>query len=493
MKMKNLPEAVLVKLDEIRKERGIYAEIKLHRKSMYYVYWGRSGYDHKRKRFIKTTTYIGRITADGIFIEPKHVREPALEYISRHLPYRINEAYAELGNRYGSVYIKKIEEGSVYIYRKTQGRDEFLGIIGESGSFSPAEHKEVKESSSDLMLLQCLSMNSRMKYKRMAEIAGLRSEQEAYSRVKSLVRRLDIRYTTDIDVRKLGYSPFMLFIKFKEGKPKTEDLKEVLESHPKVQFAALTEGKFDVIVYITEDTSNLHDIVYQIFSDPRVKEYDAEFTISPFYIDYGFIPLRDLFFDRVLTEKVWHKKRGEKRTTELLERERVVMREIVVNGEIDFAEIDKKHGLGHGAAQYTFRKLKEDGVIVRETINVTGLSYRYVRAVIVNILNIDRFRDTRDSFLAEVIRNNGTVNKYAFVGDISSPYGLIMFQPVLEESDNTVDMINSYVKGIASETLIITNVIIGTFIFRRRDNTYTSQYEMLVEHGKVTPESRIEY
>jgi len=68
-----------------------------------------------------------------------------------------------------------------------------------------------------------------------------------------------------------------------------------------------------------------------------------------------------------------------------------------------------------------------------------------------------------------------------------------MFQPVLEESDNTVDMINSYVKGIASETLIITNVIIGTFIFRRRDNTYTSQYEMLVEHGKVTPESRIEY
>lgn len=495
MKRRNLPEAVLVKLDEIRKERGIYAEVKLHRKGMYYVYQGRSGYDHKRKRFIKTTTYIGRITADGSFIEPKHVREPALDYISRHLPYRINEAYAELENRYGSIFIKKIEDNSFYIYRKRQDKEEFIGTIGESGSFSPVEHKEVKESSSDLMLLQCLSMNSRMKYKRMAEIAGLKSEHEAYSQVKSLVKRLDIRYTASVDIYKMGYSPLIIFIKFRNGRPKTEELREVFENHPNIQFVALTEGKFDAIAYMIHASTDpdFWEAVEPIFSSKIFKTHDSEVTVSPFYIDYGFIPLREIFFDRVLKEKVWHKKKGVKRTNELLEREWAVLKEVVVNGGIDFSEIDKKYELGKGAALYTFSKLKDNDTIFLETININGLRYRYVKVMLISFVNMSKFLETRDNLIAEIISNNGMINKYALVGDIGSPLGLILFQPVVGENEDIIDRVNDSVKGIDMDTLVITNILVGTLVFRRRDNTYTMQYEILVEHNKVKAEDRIDY
>ena len=195
----------------------------------------------------------------------------------------------------------------------------------------------------------------------------------------------------------------------------------------------------------------------------------------------------------MLKEKVWHKKKGVKRINELLEREWAVMKEVVVNGGIDFSEIDNRYRLGRGAAQYTFRKLKEEGFIVRETINIKGLSYRYVRAIVISIANTDRFSKTSDNFLAEIISNNGMINKYAFVGDIGSPYGLIMFQPVLNEDDDSIDQINEFVKGLTIETLIVTNVLVGTLVFRRRDNEHTLQFETLVEHGKRTSEKTIGY
>jgi len=85
------------------------------------------------------------------------------------------------------------------------------------------------------------------------------------------------------------------------------------------------------------------------------------------------------------------------------------------------------------------------------------------------------------------------INKYAFVGDIGSSLGTIMFQPVLDENDNAVDQINGSVRGIDIDTLVITNILVGTLIFRRRDNTDTSQYEILIEHGRAKTENKIDY
>ncbi len=401
MKRKDLPEAVLVKLDEIRKERGIYAEVKLARKGIYYVYQGRSGYDHKRKKFIKNTTYIGRIATDGTFIEPKHIREPALDYISRHLPFRVNEAYEALKNRYENVFIKRIEDNSFYIYKKSKDKEEFIGRISETGGFTPAEQKEVKENDSDLMLLQCLSMNSRMKYKRMAEIAGLKNEHEAYSRVKSLVKRLDIRYTAEIDLKKLGYSIFFLFIRFKGTLPGMDVLREVFEGNSKIQFAAVTKGKYDIIAYLVdEDSFAAMNSFWDFINSSSLRGFKMRLNIVPFFTSYGFIPLREEFFNDVLSKRVYKKKRGTEKKDEIFQREFVLLKELAKDSSVDFVEIDKRYNLNKGSSNYTFKKLIESCVILNSTITLDNLPIRYVKIITFSINNPKKLSDTRGNLLS---------------------------------------------------------------------------------------------
>ena len=104
-----------------------------------------------------------------------------------------------------------------------------------------------------------------------------------------------------------------------------------------------------------------------------------------------------------------------------------------------------------------------------------------------------RQQQTRDNLLSEIIKYNGPVNKYAFVADISAPFGAIMFQPVIDEHDSTVDEIKEKVRGIRIETLAITEILVGELAFRRFDGTYAPQYEILADHDKIVAESRKEY
>ena len=493
MKRKELPERVLQKIDQIREERKIYADVKFMKNGVYYAYRGFMRWDPARNKHVSASKYLGRITENGEFIEARRRNSSILGLIMKSAPIRMKQEFGRLSSLYGNLEIQKIEDDKLYLAVKKPKGMEFIGTIDEYGRYDPAKKEMPKEEEKDLLLLQCLSMDSRISYKKMAKIAGLKDEHEAYSKVKSLVKRLAIHYTADIDIRKFNYSPFMLFVKFKNGKPKTEDLKSVLAGNPKVQFASLTEGKYDAVAYIIDESFMIYSTLVDIFTDQRLELYGMDLTITPFYIGYGFIPLRDVFFDNVLIEKVWKKKRNEKHTTELLERERIVLREIVINGGIDFAEIDKRYNLGHGAAHYTFRKLKQNGFIYRETINMKGIAYRYIRAVIVNTVNMRKFTDSRDSLLQEIITNNGPINKYAFVGDIGAPVSVILFQPVLSDNDNTQDQINEKVKGIETETMVVTNVLVGEFALIRYDYAYSSQYEILAEHNKVPTISRIDY
>ena len=448
MSIRKLPKNVASVLKAVRAAYGHYVEIKII-KGTFCLFEATSRYNPELKKSIKETTYIGWITPEGLVVPARHHKKKPVNGNRKE-----EEESKDIGDNYA---------------------DENAGL----GKY-------------DKDILMALSMNSRITVKALTKILGIKSTAIDYH-IKKLEKRFAIRYTADIDVRKLGYSMFFLFIKFSDEKPKGEDLRKVLEEHPEVQFAALTEGKFDVIAYLTAESTNLYTAFHRIFTEEKIKKYDAEFTITPAYIDYGLIPMRDLFFDKALQSKVWHKKRGIRRTNEILERERQVMREVVVNGGIDLSEIDKRYDLGHGAANYTFKKLKEEGVIIRETISMRALPYRNIRVMLINIINAEDFTQTRDSLLSEIIKYNGPVNKYAFVADISAPYGTIMFQPVIDEHDSTVDEIKENVRGIRIETLAITEILVGELAFMRMDNIGAPQYVALVEHKVITAEPIIDY
>ena len=41
--------------------------------------------------------------------------------------------------------------------------------------------------------------------------------------------------------------------------------------------------------------------------------------------------------------------------------------------------------------------------------------------------------------------------------------------------------------------MVVTNVLVGEFVLRKYDSTYSMQYEILAEHNKMPTISRIDY
>ena len=83
------------------------------------------------------------------------------------------------------------------------------------------QNQEISATEVDLKLLTALSMNARLSASRLAEISGV-NEQTAYSRVKVLENKLGVKYLLELDVSKLGYTPYIILIKFEGKMPTTE-------------------------------------------------------------------------------------------------------------------------------------------------------------------------------------------------------------------------------------------------------------------------------
>ncbi|MCL5433704.1 MAG: hypothetical protein M1538_01855 [Candidatus Marsarchaeota archaeon] len=74
--------------------------------------------------------------------------------------------------------------------------------------------------------------------------------------------------------------------------------------------------------------------------------------------------------------------------------------------------------------------------------------------------------------------------------DIGTPVGEIYIAPILNEDDyQTYEQILKYFKSIEVNSVLITNVVIGSIINRNFDNIYAPEYKVLVEEYKFKPES----
>ena len=69
-------------------------------------------------------------------------------------------------------------------------------------------------------------------------------------RIKKLEKRYGITYTLEFGPRPFGFFRYVVFVRFLHGMPGANDIKEVLEKEPMVQFAALIKGKYDLFIYI---------------------------------------------------------------------------------------------------------------------------------------------------------------------------------------------------------------------------------------------------
>ena len=370
--MRKIPDMVSETYERLRKEMAFPVRLQLSG-GRYYLYKQLTVWDKEKKRGKSVAKYLGKILDDGTFVR-KADRDAAKD---------LDIAKAVIISHGGTVKLpEKIE---------TEAK--------------PFSMEEV-----DKRILTNLSMNSRMPVSEIAKRVGIPTTSAVY-RKRNLEKRFGIRYLASINVRWLGFSYYVAFVKFENEKPSAEELKETIKGEQRIQLALITNGKYDLMLYIAaEDDHTLNGVVSKLHSSDLLRKYTSSWMVTTYDDAYGYVPLRDEFFE-LLKSKIWQRTKETPRPSrgQLLKSEYAVLRELNSDGEASFSRIDKKYGLNKGNARYTYEKLKErrkytyeeladKKVLLRNTLTMGKLEIKYNTIIIMEILNSKEFLERRGAY-----------------------------------------------------------------------------------------------
>lgn len=463
--MSKIPERVEKAFRALKQE---YEHIYLKQlKANYYVY--KQTYEWQQDRKISKTVseYIGKITSEGVFVKRlvsyKDEFEKAKAIIAAH--------------------------GGEITWHK--GKEEPAKGLPE------LEKSEINVKDRDLKLLMALSMNARMPISKLAKLAGL-SGQAAYSRIRTLEARLGIKYLLEVDLEKLGYTPYLLIVKFNDEAPSAEEIRNAFMSEPRVQLSVMIKGTYELIAYILDKNyTTAADNFRSLIIKTGLARYKAQWNLMPFGQVYSFVPLRENFIETMLETRKRGKQPGNTsvREDKLLRMEFIVLKELNANSIQSFSEIDKKYNLNKGTARYAYSRLKAREVIIRPTISLTNLPLKYIG--IIQIMDIDEkaVGENRYKSLLDLIKYGNIVNKYCLSGNIGMPDGAIRFLPIFNDLDidKIAKNIEKELRGCAVRSFVVTNLMVGSLCYRRFDNDYSRQQRILVELGKTEIKKPINY
>lgn len=460
---RSLPKSVVDEFNSLKEGGQSNLALKIIHGN-YYVY-KEHGIWLKREHRNKTISeYLGRITSDGHFIKKSFRAKNDLE-----------SAKALIAEHGGEIiWHEKLDEAPLPV------------------------KQDLTATEIDLKLLTMLSMNARLPAAQIAKIIGM-SEQAVYSRVKAIEKEFGITYLLEVDVEKLGYIRYLILIKFEDDVPTKQEIEEAIEGEYNIQFAAMTKGDYDVVMYVIDETPlKAYDNLLRLRQKRSISKYNGSWTFTNFAQTYSFIPLRDQFIENVVKEKVWHRTKDTPRLDkgQLLQREFLLLKELNNNSNATFASTDQKCNFNKGTSRYAYQALRERGIVTRPTISMTNLPIKYVGIILLSVDNYKVFEEKRYKFLFDLIEYREISNKYCLSGNIGAPaQGAISFMPVTQEGylEKVTAALKKELPGSNIRSLVIIDIIVGTLCYRRFDNAYSRQYRLLVEFKKIEPARPVFY
>ena len=465
--MRILPKAVKEQFEEIKlenKARHIYLKELSGR---FYVYNMEYLADETGRK-VRRSYYMGRITDEGIFLR-----------------------------KGGSGDENKLEAAKVLI--KKYGGSVIMPEFRKPEEPVKAEKEIVFEpSEEEKMMLTILSMNGRARFNSIAKALGI-TPQGAARKIRKLEKKYGIDYLAQMNMNRLGFFGHIAFIKFHDKMPSVEYIKRTFENQPLIQLCALIEGQYDLMLYLLleADSAKAREQVEEL-REGLLPEYLATWHIKPVAEVYGFIPVRDLFFD-VLSKKVWRRTLENPRPKEdsLLQREFLSLRSFNSGGNKQFQDIDKECSLTKGAARYSYYKMLEKGMLERITINIRNITFSYNGIIFMEREDNRKFGKTRNQLRLDITGGNKNIaNSYSVIFDVMDPDGVIFIAPFKKDEaiESKIDDLKSKIEGATFSRIgIITTTLVGTFCNRRFDNQYTIQYQNLVKARAVEPKPYIDY
>ncbi len=446
------PENVQATLERLRTEHQPYLVIrKINRR--YYVYQDKRPWDKEKKKQTTISKYLGRITEDGLFIMRAKSANSQLE-----------NAKAVILAHGGKVILPEYSE---------EGKEQKVLL-------TPNEI--------DNKILTILSMNAKASYNFIGKLTGM-TASAACSRVRKLEKQYGIKYLAELDMQKLGYLGYIAFVKFLDDKiPSSQEMTKVFENEPMIQLALMTKGEFDLVLYIlSKDNRDEFDLFSRIQYNTVFKDYNFKWFTNPEYDAYSFIPVRTKMFESI--EKDILKSSRKKDQSKILPyRELLVMKELSTDGAVELSQIDIKNTLDKGASQYAYYSLLKKQIIKRITITETVLPIKYNSIIFTEIFNGKNAENMRPWFLSHIISETKTpINKYLFIATTTTPLGGMLIFPSFDQADlqKNVEELKNRMKGVDVKFLTITGVLLGAFCYRKFDNDYSRQYDLLTNTYKT--------
>jgi DNA-binding Lrp family transcriptional regulator len=438
----------------------------------------------------------------------------------KRAPREVKEAFVALKQTLNKpISLHKIS-GNYYVYEYSSARDQkegktiiktaYLGRMSKDGRFAPKKDQpganqgpeqpmttqmsnEVDER--EAIALRNLSMNGRMSMTKLAKRLGM-STTGARHFVKRLEERYKIKYFAELNTLKLGYLRYIALVKFEDKIPKIDEIKEAFEEDSHVAFVAMTKGIYDmVVIFYLESTVLMANFIYEWRSSKALPNYTARWHITPLDMASGItMPLRKQVVEWI-AEGVSSVRKDTKFAVQLTEIEGLVLKEMAINGTQDFNDIDKRYNLGLGRSNYAFYKLEEKGIIERITITVTMPHLRYNAIFITETNNYKKFTENQDQWRINIIgQNSALIDKYVFRGDMGIPDSIFQICPIFDSStfQKAAEELNS-TPGTKIDSMIVTDVVVGSLCYRNFDPRYTTVYDVLVKHGKLLKEDKSSY
>lgn len=216
------------------------------------------------------------------------------------------------------------------------------------------QEEELGLTNREKLLLKELSANSRTSLARLATIAGC-SPAKANKLLNKLAASLDIRFTLEMDMSKIGLEEkHVIIVKFGK-KPDEGFLRDFFKDDPYAQNVYITRGGFDLFIFAAADTSDNY-IKWETELASNLSDYLPELYPSSYVqVHLGYMPLNSGFVDFI---------KG------VDNKDKQILRLLNDNSRISYREMGKQLGINEDTIRYRVFRLVRKGIIERFTIAV---------------------------------------------------------------------------------------------------------------------------
>jgi DNA-binding Lrp family transcriptional regulator len=225
-----------------------------------------------------------------------------------------------------------------------------------------------------------LDLDARQSLGKIAKQVGLSKQVVAY-RIKRLEELGVIKgYYTIMDIGKLGFIPFKVYLKFKDPDPTVLDkIIKYLTKHKSVAWVVTCNGEWDLnIVFQERSTAEFydtyHDFLYR-FSD-HIREKDLAIPVEAMQFRRAYVlgnKQDDTKYDMMISPEP-PKFDGDKTDWEIL-------KILAPEARVELQHIADKVGLSAKAVSYRIKNLQKKGIIqsFRAMFDVSLLGYKYYK------------------------------------------------------------------------------------------------------------------